>query len=121
MTDQSDTLVYKICPKQEWENALKEGIFQGSAVDLKDGFIHFSAAHQVKETAVRHFRGQSDLVLIAIATKTLGDDLKWEASRGGDLFPHLYGDLQTDHAIWQEELTLHADGAPIIPERVSSC
>ena len=121
MAEQSDIVIYKICPRLEWENAQSDGVFRGSAVDLVDGFIHFSAAHQVRETAAKHFRGQTDLLLIAFSAERLGQDLKWEASRGGDLFPHLYAELKTDLALWQEALTLSADGAPIIPERVPSC
>lgn len=121
MSNPSDKLVYKICPADEWRAAVKQGRFRGSAVDLSDGFIHFSAAHQVQETAAKHFRGQNNLLLIAIAVDKLGDALKWEASRGGDLFPHLYGALDTNLALWEEPLQCRQDGVPIIPERVSSC
>ncbi len=121
MADQCGTVIYKICSAQEWRSAVKDGRYVGAAVDLKDGFIHFSVAHQVQETAAKHFRGQADLVLIAFRADDFGDDLKWEASRGGDLFPHLYRTLETDHAIWQEALPLDEDGIPTIPERVSTC
>lgn len=87
------TTVYKICDREEWESALMEGFLRGSAVDRRDGFIHFSTAHQLRETARRHFAHRSDLVLLAIEAEALGSDLKWEKSRGGDLFPHLYGPL----------------------------
>ena len=95
------TTVYKICDREEWESALAQGVFKGSAVDRRDGFIHFSAAHQLRETARRHFAGRPDLVLLAIEAEALGPDLKWEKSRGGDLFPHLYGplDVEKAHAI----------------------
>ena len=119
MAEQNDTLIYKIWPRPVWENAHSEGVFRGVAVDLADGFIHFSAAHQVRETAAKHFKGQADLLLIAIPVEALGENLKWEASRGGDLFPHLYSVLRTDTALWQEPLKLAADGVPIIPERVA--
>ena len=73
-----------------------QGIYEGSEVDRRDGFIHLSAAHQVRATAQKHFSGKADLVLISIREENLGPSLKWEASRGGDLFPHIYGPLQLD-------------------------
>ena len=85
--------IYKICDREEWERALAQGLFAGSAVDRQDGFIHFSTAPQLRETARRHFAGRNDLVLIAVEGDTLGQGLRWEKSRGGDLFPHLYGPL----------------------------
>jgi len=93
--------VYKICDREEWERALAQGVFTGSAVDRRDGFIHFSAAHQLRETARRHFAGRPDLVLLAVEAEILGADLKWEKSRGGDLFPHLYGllDVKSVHSV----------------------
>src|SRR5262245_46823920 len=95
------TVIYKICDREEWEKALIDGAFLGSAVDLRDGFIHFSAAPQLRETARRHFAGRSDLVLIAVEADTLGQGLRWEKSRGGDVFPHLYGalDVSKAHAV----------------------
>lgn len=87
------TVIYKICDREAWETALSQGVFQGSAVDRRDGFIHFSAGHQLRETASRHFAHQSDLVLVAVEAQVLGPELKWEKSRGGDLFPHLYATL----------------------------
>jgi uncharacterized protein (DUF952 family) len=86
-------LIYKIVPAEEWQAAQKTGVFQGSAIDLKDGYIHFSSAPQLRETARRHFPHLPDLVLLAVEAKDLGDSLKWEVSRGGDLFPHLYAEL----------------------------
>ena len=86
--------LYKIMSKQEWETAQAQGIYEGSEVDRKDGFIHLSAAHQVRATAEKHFSGKTDLVLISVSEESLGPSLKWEASRGGDLFPHIYGPLQ---------------------------
>jgi uncharacterized protein (DUF952 family) len=91
-------VLYKIMSKQEWETAQAQGIYEGSEVDRKDGFIHLSAAHQVRATAQKHFSGKADLVLVSVAQENLGPSLKWEASRGGDLFPHIYGPLQL-HAI----------------------
>ena len=88
-------LIYKILPRAEWEAAFAAGAFRGSAVDLKDGFIHFSAEDQWRETLEKHFAGQTDLVLVAVEVERLGEALKWEVSRGGALFPHLYGPLAT--------------------------
>ena len=87
------TLIYKIVPAALWRAAEAEGAFRGAPVDLADGFIHFSTAGQVRETAARHFAGQDDLLLVAIDAEALGSALVWEPSRGGDLFPHLYGVL----------------------------
>jgi uncharacterized protein (DUF952 family) len=89
-------VLYKIMSKQEWETAQAQGIYEGSEVDRKDGFIHLSTAHQVRATAEKHFSGKTDLVLISVREESLGSSLKWENSRGGDLFPHIYGQLQLD-------------------------
>lgn len=90
-------LIYKICPNDMWQQAEADGVFHGAPVDTADGFIHFSTAHQLAETAAKHFAGQDDLLLITVATASLGESLKWEPSRGGALFPHLYGSLTLDH------------------------
>lgn len=87
------TLIYKILSRTEWDAARDAGVFRGSAVDLADGYIHFSTSAQAQETAARHFAGQSGLVVLEIEGDDLGEALRWEPSRGGDLFPHLYGDL----------------------------
>lgn len=87
------SLVYKILPAAEWAEARARGVFEGSAVDMADGYIHFSTEAQWRETLRRHFAGQEDLVLVAVPAEALGSGLKWEPSRGGDLFPHLYGPL----------------------------
>lgn len=108
--------IYKILPRLEWEAAVAAGSYAGAAVDLADGFIHFSSAQQVAETAAKHFRGQSDLVLVAVEADALGAALKWEPSRGGALFPHLYAPLDVVHASDVQALPLDADGVPIIPE-----
>jgi uncharacterized protein (DUF952 family) len=108
--------IYKISPRQAWDLAEKAGTFTGAPVDIADGFIHFSAAHQVRETAAKYFRYQPDLVLAAVDTHALGDALKWEPSRGGDLFPHLYGSLSMSAVRSVIELPLDRDGTPIIPE-----
>ena len=93
-----ETLIYKICPRVEWEAALADGVYRGSAVDRRDGFIHFSTAAQVDQTRNMHFAGQRDLLLIAVDPAALGVALRFEASRGGGIFPHLYGDLPVSHA-----------------------
>ncbi|HEY5410491.1 MAG TPA: DUF952 domain-containing protein [Caulobacteraceae bacterium] len=98
------SLIYKILPRAEWEAACTAGVFLGSAVDIQDGFIHFSAADQVGETLARHFAGQTDLVLVAARAEALGSELKWEPSRGGALFPHLHGPLPTALAVSAEPI-----------------
>jgi uncharacterized protein (DUF952 family) len=110
------TTIYKICAAAEWQEAERAGMFSGSAVDLRDGYIHFSAAGQVAETAAKHFAGQPDLVLVAVDAAALGDRLKWEPSRGGALFPHLYGTLDIAAARRIEPLRLGPDGRHLIPE-----
>ena len=87
------TPIYKICTASEWRDAERAGVYRGSAVDVKDGFIHFSTAEQAAETAAKWFAIQRDLVLVAVDADALGDKLKWEPSRGGALFPHLHGEL----------------------------
>ena len=105
------TVVYKIVSAAAWRVAEAAGVFAGAPVDLADGFIHFSTAAQVAETAAKHFAGQTDLLLVAIDGATLGDALKWELSRGGALFPHLYAPLDPRAAISVRPLPLGADGA----------
>lgn len=109
-------LIFKICTSAEWDRAVAAGRFFGSPVDCRDGFIHFSAAHQVSETAARHFADQTDLLLIGVDPIALGSDLRWEKSRGGDLFPHLYGSLPTAAAVHSGPLQKDADGHVIVPK-----
>lgn len=106
------TLIYKILSRAEWARAQAAGRFDGSAVDLADGFIHFSGADQAQETAAKWFKGQADLVLLGVEAEGLGEALKWEASRGGALFPHLYRPLLTSEVVSQRDLDLDADGVP---------
>ena len=96
--------IYKICDTALWGEAERAGVFTGAPVDHADGFIHFSTAEQAAETAARHFAGQSDLVLLAVGSSALGSVLKWEPSRGGALFPHLYGDLELSAVRWVKPL-----------------
>lgn len=110
------SIIYKICPTALWHAAEAEGVFHGAAIDLTDGYIHFSTAEQVRETAVRHFTGQSDLLLIAVDGKALGSALKYEPSRGGALFPHLYGSLPTAAVRWAKPLPLGVDGGHVFPD-----
>jgi uncharacterized protein (DUF952 family) len=104
-------LIYKICKAAMWREAERAGVFRGSEADLRDGFIHFSTAAQVVETAAKHFAGQRDLLLLYVDTAKLGDKLKWEPSRGGALFPHLYGDLALVAVTRAVPLPLGADGS----------
>jgi uncharacterized protein (DUF952 family) len=97
-------LVYKIAPRGEWEAAAREGVYRGSIADQRDGFIHFSTRSQVSTTLLRHFSGQSDLLLISFEAAALGNALRFEASRDGQLFPHLYGELSTSLAFEIVEL-----------------
>lgn len=111
-----DRFIYKIATRRQWKDAQAAGVFTGAAVDVADGYIHFSTADQVTETAARHFSGRTDLVLVAVETAGLGDALKWEPSRGGALFPHLYAPLDTSHVAWARPLPLGDDGAHRFPE-----
>lgn len=111
-------IIYKITPREAWDQALKAGEFAGAPIDVQDGYIHFSSAAQVVETALKHFAGQKDLMLIAIEGARLGDALKWEPSRGGALFPHLYGPLPMDAVLSARPLPLGPDGAHVFPDEV---
>lgn len=108
--------VFKIAPMVLWEAAQSAGAFMGSADDLRDGFIHLSTADQVAGTLAKHFRNQRDLIIVAFASSSFGPALKWEASRDGALFPHVYGALPVKLALWQRHLTLGSDGVPYFDE-----
>ena len=107
--------IYKIVAKDEWAAAESAGVFKGATIDLADGYIHFSTAGQARQTAALHFAGREGLLLVAVATEPLGDALKWEPSRGGDLFPHLYGELSVKAATRVDDLPLDDKGAHIFP------
>ncbi|WP_421739539.1 DUF952 domain-containing protein [Caulobacter sp.] len=106
------TLIYKILPRADWEAAEAAGKFEGSPVDLADGFIHLSGADQAQETAAKWFVGQQGLLLLGVEAELLGEALKWEASRGGALFPHLYRPLLPAEVVTRKDLDLDADGIP---------
>jgi len=108
--------IYKIVPADLWRAAERDGVFRGSPVDLQDGFIHFSTAAQVAETAAKHFRGQTDLLLVSVDSAVLGKDLKWEPSRGGALFPHLHAPLALAAVTRVVPLPLNEDGMHRFPE-----
>ena len=108
-------IIYHMCRAEEWQAAQACGHHAGSSQDVADGFIHFSTAAQVVESAARHRAGQSGLVLLAVDAAALGDALKWEPSRGGQLFPHLYGPLPLGAVVAADPLPLGADGAHLFP------
>jgi uncharacterized protein (DUF952 family) len=110
------SLIYKLLDRTAWEQARAARVFEGSAVDIADGFIHFSTAAQASETARRYFAGQADVMLLAVEAEGLGSGLRWEPSRGGDLFPHLYGSLPASAVVSARVLALGPDGAPMVGE-----
>jgi uncharacterized protein (DUF952 family) len=97
-------LIYKIVTREAWRKAQAAGIFEGAAIDMTDGYIHMSDATQVEETVRRHFAGQTDLVLVAFDPSVFAATLKWEPSRGGALFPHIYGSIAPHLALWVKDL-----------------
>jgi len=111
----ADRTIYKICDAALWKAAERTGKFAGATIDLTDGYIHFSSADQVEETAAKHFARQPDLMLIAVDAEALGAVLKWEPSRGGALFPHLYGKLPLSAVRWVKPLPLGPDGRHVFP------
>ena len=108
--------IYKICPASAWREAERLGVYRGSADDTRDGFIHFSAASQVDETARRHFFGQTGLFLIEVDADALGDALRWEPSRNDELFPHLYGELDLGAVTGVLSMRARSDGYHDLPE-----
>ncbi len=110
-------LIYKILRRPEWDQFRARGESLGAPIDLVDGYIHLSTAAQVTETAAKHFAKESDLVLVALDAGALGADLRWEPSRGGQLFPHLYRPLRAADVVWDKSLPLGAAGH-IFPEGV---
>ena len=112
--------VYKIASHEAYRVFSKTGTFPGMPIDIKDGYVHFSTAAQLAETLRLHFAGQGKLVVFSVRTYDLGTALHWEPSRGGDLFPHLYGSLPTALALSQTPLPLGGDGVPVIPEDMAT-
>ncbi len=108
------TRIYKLIGRQAWEAAVAAGRFDGAPVDLADGYIHFSTAAQAAETGRRYFSGHADLLAVGFEAEVLGEALRWEPSRGGDLFPHLYGPLDPALAVEVRAVALDADGAPML-------
>ena len=108
-------LIYKIFRTDERDHLLSTGVTSGAPIDVEDGFVHFSTAAQVAETASKHFSGEEELWLFAVKTELLGPDLRWEPSRGGALFPHLYRDLRLDDVAWSRPLPL-VEGVHDFPE-----
>jgi uncharacterized protein (DUF952 family) len=113
-----DGTIFKVCTKGALAEAQGKGRFEGSHDDRRDGFIHLSAAAQLDGTLAKHFAGQSDLVLLAVDAARLGERLQWEPSRGGAIFPHLYGPLDLGALLWAEPLELGPDGRHLLPARV---
>ena len=111
-------LIFKIFRAPEWQALVTDGETAGAPIDLSDGFIHFSTASQAAETAAKHFAGATGLVLAAVEAESLGDALKWEVSRGGADFPHLYRRLQLSEVAWHRPLPL-VDGAHVFPDEMT--
>jgi uncharacterized protein (DUF952 family) len=107
--------IFHMCREDEWRAALAIGVYSGSSQDQADGFIHFSTAEQVVESAAKHRAGQDGLVLLCVDADALGEALKWEESRGGALFPHLYGDLPVTAVLSAFPLPLGPDGKHVFP------
>src|SRR5271170_4602519 len=107
-------MIYHLCSQSEWAQSAAAG--QHTAGEMPDGFIHFSTHAQVLESAARHFAGRADLMLVAVDPERLGPGLKWEPSRGGTLFPHLYGPLDPASVLWAKPMALGADGLHVLPD-----
>ncbi|WP_198960831.1 DUF952 domain-containing protein [Bradyrhizobium sp. UFLA03-84] len=109
-------MIYKITPASAWREAERQGVYRGSPDDNRDGFIHFSTASQVAETARKHYHGQTGLFLVAVDAEALGDTLRWERSRNDELFPHLYGELDLGAVVEILNLRARSDGGHDVPE-----
>jgi len=113
----SDRIVYKVMSAAELAQLRRDGVFRGSPVDVADGYIHLSRESQLAGTLDRHFRGVEGLTLVAVDLSQLGDTVRWEPSRGGELFPHIYGVLPLDAVASAAPLQRTADGAVKLPQR----
>ncbi len=111
----SVALIYHMCPRAEWRTAVRSGTYAGSSQDREDGFIHFSTAEQLPESARKHRKGQPDLVLLAVDPQVLGAALRWEPARRGALFPHLYGTLPVSAVRRVFDAPLDSEGVPVLP------
>ena len=113
---QSETaIIYKIVDAASWRAAETSGLFDGSTDDRRDGFIHFSKADQLTGTLQKHFRHRDNLLLVAFEAARLAEHLRWEVSRNGELFPHLYAALAVAQALWVRPLITGTDGVPQVP------
>ena len=108
--------IYKICPASAWREAERQGVYRGSPADIRDGFIHFSTASQLAETARKHFFGQTGLFLVEVDADALGEALRFERSRNDELFPHLYGELDLGAVTGVRDMRARSDGYHDIPE-----
>jgi len=111
-------VIYKILTHDQWADLQNKGEIRGAPIDISDGYVHFSTAEQLQETADKHFSGQEGLFVLALNGDALGDRLKWEESRGGALFPHLYDVLKLDDVLWSERMELF-EGKHRLPERIA--
>ena len=114
----TDTTIFHMCRADEWLEAQKTGLYPGSSQDREDGFIHFSTAEHLRESAAKHRAGQTGLLLLTVDATELGDALRWEEARGGILFPHLYSALPIDAAIRVDALPLGPDGLHVFPDHI---
>ena len=110
------TTIYKICERASWQFAEQTGTYRGSQADARDGFIHFSTAAQLAGTMAKHFAGRRELLLVAVDGDALGEALKWEQSRGGELFPHLYTALPLAAVRWTKPVPDEVSGRRVLPE-----
>lgn len=114
------SLAYKVCTKDEWDQALAKKVYTGSSIDHQDGYIHLSTKKQLNETVTKHFKGKKNLIIISFRSDKIQDKLKWEISRNGDFFPHYYGDLDTKFAEEIYGLRLNANSIHEFPENFFS-
>jgi uncharacterized protein (DUF952 family) len=114
----SAAFIFHVCPAKAWEAAIVSGAYHGSADDTRDGYLHFSGGDQVRESVAKHRAGQTGLVMLAVDPDILGDALKWEVSRSGTLFPHLYGPLPVDAVTQVTPLPLGDDGMHVFPPEI---
>ncbi|MCB1519405.1 MAG: DUF952 domain-containing protein [Hyphomicrobiaceae bacterium] len=118
--ERAGSTVYKIVESAAWQQAIVEGFYGGSADDRRDGFIHLSTARQLEGTARKHFSGRENLLLVAFDAAALGSELRWEASRGGALFPHFYAPLRVGLALWSRSLSLDVDDVPNVAQALAA-